>query len=180
MVEPRITGNSPLSSPRLCGSCLRPSYSPKFRKMQEKPFLFALPAEKRYKRGDRNATEEEPSFMGNLPLEGLKIVDIAVLFAAPTISQNMGDFGAEVIKVEHPRLGDSLRALGAAKNDVPLWWKITNRNKKCVTLDLNTPEGQEILKQLVAEADVLTENFRPGTLERWGLGWEVLHALNPR
>src|SRR5947207_2457426 len=118
--------------------------------------------------------------MGNLPLEGLKIVDIAVLFAAPTISQNMGDFGAEVIKVEHPRLGDSLRTLGAAKNDVPLWWKITNRNKKCVTLDLNTPEGQEILKQLVAEADVLTENFRPGTLERWGLGWEVLHALNPR
>jgi len=118
--------------------------------------------------------------MGNLPLEGLKIVDIAVLFAAPTISQNMGDFGAEVIKVEHPRLGDSLRTLGAAKNDVPLWWKITNRNKKCVTLDLNTPDGQEILKQLVAEADVLTENFRPGTLERWGLGWEVLHALNPR
>ena len=118
--------------------------------------------------------------MGTLPLEGLKIVDIAVLFAAPTISQNMGDFGAEVIKVEHPRLGDSLRALGAAKNDVPLWWKITNRNKKCVTLDLNTPEGQEILKQLVADADVLTENFRPGTLERWGLGWEVLHALNPR
>src|SRR5262245_35762208 len=118
--------------------------------------------------------------MSNLPLEGLKVVDIAVLFASPTISQNMGDFGAEVIKVEHPQLGDSLRTLGAAKNGVPLWWKITNRNKKCVTLDLNKPEGQEILKQLVADADVLTENFRPGTLERWGLGWEVLHALNPR
>jgi len=118
--------------------------------------------------------------MGALPLEGLKIVDIAVLFASPTISQNMGDFGAEVIKVEHPRLGDSLRSLGAAKNGVPLWWKITNRNKKCVTLDLGKPEGQEVFKQLIADADVLTENFRPGTLERWGLGWEVLHALNPR
>jgi formyl-CoA transferase len=118
--------------------------------------------------------------MGNLPLEGLKVVDIAVLFASPTISQNMGDFGAEVIKVEHPKLGDSLRSLGAAKNGIPLWWKITNRNKKCVTLDLGKPEGQEIFKQLIADADVLTENFRPGTLEKWGIGWEVLHAINPR
>lgn len=118
--------------------------------------------------------------MATLPLEGLRVVDISVLFASPTISQNMGDFGAEVIKVEHPRLGDSLRSLGAAKEGIPLWWKITNRNKKCVTLDLNTPQGQAILKQLIADADVLTENFRPGTLERWGLGWEVLHALNPR
>jgi len=118
--------------------------------------------------------------MGNLPLEGLKVVDIAVLFASPTISQNMGDFGAEVIKVEHPKLGDSLRSLGAAKNGIPLWWKITNRNKKCVTLDLGKPEGQEIFKQLIADADVLTENFRPGTLEKWGIGWDVLHAINPR
>ncbi len=118
--------------------------------------------------------------MGNLPLEGLKVVDIAVLFASPTISQNMGDFGADVIKVEHPKSGDSLRSLGAAKDGVPLWWKITNRNKRCVTLDLGKPEGQEIFKKLVADADVLTENFRPGTMEKWGLGWEVLHALNPR
>jgi len=118
--------------------------------------------------------------MGNLPLEGLKVVDIAVLFASPTISQNMGDFGADVIKVEHPKLGDSLRSLGAAKNGIPLWWKITNRNKKCVTLDLGKPEGQEIFKRLIADADVLTENFRPGTLEKWGIGWEVLHAINPR
>lgn len=118
--------------------------------------------------------------MGNLPLEGLKVVDIAVLFASPTISQNMGDFGADVIKVEHPKLGDSLRSLGAAKNGIPLWWKITNRNKKCVTLDLGKPEGQEIFKRLIADADVLTENFRPGTMEKWGIGWEVLHAINPR
>ncbi len=118
--------------------------------------------------------------MANLPLEGLKVVDIAVLFASPTISQNMGDFGAEVIKVEHPKLGDSLRTLGAAKNGIPLWWKITNRNKKCVTLDLSKPEGQEIFKQLIADADVLTENFRPGTLEKWGIGWDVIHAINPR
>jgi len=118
--------------------------------------------------------------MGNLPLEGLKVVDIAVLLATPAVSQNMADFGAEVIKVEHPRLGDSLRSLGVAKDGIPLWWKMTNRNKKCITLDLNVPEGQEILKQLITDADVLTENFRPGTLERWGLSWEVLHALNPR
>jgi len=118
--------------------------------------------------------------MNSLPLEGLKVVDAAILFASPTISQNMGDFGAEVIKVEHPKLGDSLRSLGATKNGIPLWWKITNRNKKCVTLDLGKPEGAEIFKKLVADADVVTENFRPGTLERWGLGWEVLHALNPR
>jgi formyl-CoA transferase len=118
--------------------------------------------------------------MGNLPLEGLKVVDIAVLFASPTISQNMGDFGADVIKIEHPKLGDSLRSLGATKNGIPLWWKITNRNKKCVTLDLGKPEGQEIFKRLIADADVLTENFRPGTMEKWGIGWEVLHAINPR
>ena len=95
--------------------------------------------------------------MASLPLEGLKVVDIAVLFAAPTISQNMGDFGAEVIKVEHPKMGDSLRSLGATKDGIPLWWKITNRNKKCVTLNLSAPEGQELLKQLIADADVLTE-----------------------
>ena len=88
--------------------------------------------------------------MDRLPLQGLKVVDIAVLFAGPTISQNMGDFGAEVIKVEHPKTGDSLRSLGAAKDGVPLWWKITNRNKKCVTLNLSTPGGQELLKKLIA------------------------------
>ena len=118
--------------------------------------------------------------MTSLPLEGLNVVDIAVLFAGPTISQNLGDFGADVIKVEHPKLGDSLRSLGATKDGVPLWWKVTNRNKKCVTLDLGKPEGQTLLKELIADADVLTENFRPGTLEKWGLGWDVLHGVNPR
>ena len=118
--------------------------------------------------------------MTSLPLEGLNVVDIAVLFAGPTISQNLGDFGADVIKVEHPELGDSLRSLGATKDGVPLWWKVTNRNKKCVTLDLSKPEGQTLLKELIADADVLTENFRPGTLEKWGLGWDVLHGVNPR
>lgn len=118
--------------------------------------------------------------MMSLPLEGLNVVDIAVLFAGPTISQNLGDFGADVIKVEHPKLGDSLRSLGATKDGVPLWWKVTNRNKKCVTLDLSKSEGQTLLKELIADTDVLTENFRPGTLEKWGLGWDVLHAVNPR
>src|SRR5207247_8694072 len=93
-----------------CTICLNVSLQ-NAEKCKSKVFHCALPAEKRYKRGDRNVTEEGHSFMGTLSLEGLKIVAIAVLFAAPTISQNMGDFGAEVIKVEHPRLGDSLRAL---------------------------------------------------------------------
>ena len=116
----------------------------------------------------------------NGPLHGIRVMDLTRVLAGPWASQVLGDYGAEVIKVEHPKLGDSLRTLGAAKDGVPLWWKITNRNKKCVTLDLHQPEGQELLKQLIAEADVLTENFRPGTLERWGLGWETLHAINPR
>jgi formyl-CoA transferase len=118
--------------------------------------------------------------MGNLPLEGLKVVDIAVLFASPTISQNMGDFGAEVIKVEHPKSGDSLRSLGAAKDGIPLWWKITNRNKRCVTLDLGKSEGQEIFKRLIADADVLTE-FSPGNDGEMGtwMGDAARHQSTP-
>ncbi len=91
----------------------------------------------------------------------------------------MADFGAEVIKVEHPR-GDSLRGFAPKKDGVSLWWKLTGRNKKSITCDLSKPEGQEILKKLVEGADVLVENFRPGTLERWNLSWETLHALNPK
>lgn len=111
------------------------------------------------------------------PLAGLKVIDCATLFAGPVVASLMGDFGASVLKVEHPR-GDSLRSLGWNKDGVPLWWVLAARNKRCVTLDLSRSEGQEILRELVADADVLIENFRPGTMERWGLGPDDLHALN--
>jgi crotonobetainyl-CoA:carnitine CoA-transferase CaiB-like acyl-CoA transferase len=114
-----------------------------------------------------------------LPLAGLRVIDGATLFAGPLLATVLGDFGAEVIKVEHPR-GDPLRGHGHTKNGVPLWWKQVNRNKKAITLNLGTPAGAAIFKQLAATADVVVENFRPGTMERWGLGWDVLHALNPR
>ncbi len=112
-------------------------------------------------------------------LEGVTVIDIATLFAGPWIATYMADFGADVIKVEHPR-GDSLRGFAPKKDGVSLWWKLTGRNKKSITCDLSKPGGQEILKKLVEGADVLVENFRPGTLERWNLSWETLHALNPK
>jgi formyl-CoA transferase len=112
------------------------------------------------------------------PLEGLKVVDMATLFAGPVIATMMADFGADVIKVEHPR-GDNLRSLGWAKDGVSLWWALIGRNKRSVTLNLSDPEGQELAKRLLADADVLVEGFRPGTLERWNLGPDVLHELNP-
>ncbi len=113
------------------------------------------------------------------PLEGLKVIDVSTLFAGPLVATLLADFGADVIKVEHPR-GDALRTLGWAKDGVSLWWLVVNRNKRCVTLDLSKPTGQELLRQLVRDADMVVENFRPGTLERWGLGYDDLHAINPR
>lgn len=113
-----------------------------------------------------------------LPLDGIKVLDIGTLFAGPWIATYMADFGAEVIKVEHPK-GDSIRNFAPRKDGVSLWWKLAGRGKKSITCDLSKPEGQEILKKLCAGADVLVENFRPGTLEKWGLGWPALHEINP-
>ncbi|HET9016751.1 MAG TPA: CoA transferase [Thermomicrobiaceae bacterium] len=113
------------------------------------------------------------------PLAGIRVLDIATLFAGPMIAAFLGDFGADVIKVEHPT-GDSVRRHGYTKDGVSLWWKVIGRNKRAVTLNLSRPEGQELLLRLVADADVLIENFRPGTLERWNLGPERLLAVNPR
>jgi crotonobetainyl-CoA:carnitine CoA-transferase CaiB-like acyl-CoA transferase len=114
-----------------------------------------------------------------LPLAGLKVLDIATLFAGPVAAMLLGDFGAEVLKIEHPK-GDAVRHHGANKNGVPLWWKMMGRNKRAATLYLGHPEGQALFKRLVRDADVVVENFRPGTLERWGLGYDVLSELNPR
>jgi crotonobetainyl-CoA:carnitine CoA-transferase CaiB-like acyl-CoA transferase len=113
------------------------------------------------------------------PLRGVRVLDMATLFAGPVIATQMGDYGADVIKIEHPR-GDSLRGLGWSKDGHSLWWLLCARNKRPVTLDLSTPQGAAIAKELAAEADVLIENFRPGTMERWGLGWDELKAINPR
>ncbi len=117
--------------------------------------------------------------VGKGPLSGLKILDIATVFAGPMAATMLGDFGADVIKIEHPTKADSVRWHGASKDGVGLWWKIIGRNKRTITLYLGSPEGQEILKQLVVDADVLIENFRPGTLERWGLSPDILHEINP-
>ncbi|GAA1168345.1 CoA transferase [Streptomyces hebeiensis] len=114
------------------------------------------------------------------PLRGLRVIDLATLFAGPLCATMLGDFGAEVIKVEHPRRPDPSRGHGPAKDGVGLWWKLLGRNKRNITLDLSTPGGRDVLLRLVADADVLIENFRPGTLEKWGLGWDELSAANPR
>src|SRR5690606_24635638 len=92
----------------------------------------------------------------------------------------LGDFGAEVIKIERPPNGDTLRNMGPKKDGIGLWWLVSGRNKKSLTLDLKAPEGLNILRELLKAADVLVENYRPGVMERMGLGWDELHALNPR
>ncbi|MFR9724848.1 CaiB/BaiF CoA transferase family protein [Streptomyces sp. MS19] len=114
------------------------------------------------------------------PLEGLRVLDLATLFAGPLAATMLGDFGAEVVKVEHPRRPDPSRGHGPGKDGVGLWWKFLGRNKRTITLDLSTPGGRDVLLRLAAGADVVIENFRPGTLERWGLGWDELSAANPR
>lgn len=113
------------------------------------------------------------------PLANVTVLDIASFMAAPMTAMWLGDFGADVIKIEHPD-GDMMRGWGSLKDDVPLFWKMVARNKRSVTLDLHKPQGQELLRRMATKADVLVENFRPGTLERWGLAYETLHALNPR
>jgi crotonobetainyl-CoA:carnitine CoA-transferase CaiB-like acyl-CoA transferase len=114
------------------------------------------------------------------PLKGLRVIELGVLLAGPFCGQILGDLGAEVIKVEPPGQGDPLRDWGTVKKDGHgVWFPIVARNKKCITLDLRQAEGQEVLKDLIKEADFLLENFRPGTLEKWGLGYDVLSAINP-
>ena len=118
--------------------------------------------------------------MSAAPLAGVRVLDISTLFAGPLAATFLGDFGADVIKVEHPAKPDAARGHGPAKNGVNLWWKTLGRNKRTVTINLGSPDGAALLLRLVADADVLIENFRPGTLERWGIGPAELHAANPR
>ncbi|MGI6870006.1 CaiB/BaiF CoA transferase family protein [Amycolatopsis sp. 3B14] len=112
-------------------------------------------------------------------LTGCRVVDLSTLFAGPFAAMMLGDHGADVVKIEHPA-GDDLRHWGRQKDGVPLFFKTVNRNKKLVAVDLHHVEGQEVVRRLVSRADVLISNFRPGRLAAWGLGWPVLHSLNPR
>ena len=121
----------------------------------------------------------------NGPLDGLRILDLSTVVAGPFAAGLLGDYGAEVVKVEMPAGkdgsgGDALRGLAPHKDGVPLWWKVTNRNKRGLTLDLRRPEGRVVLARLVRQSDVLVENFRPGTLDRWGITAAWLHGLNPK
>lgn len=114
------------------------------------------------------------------PLAGLKVVELGTLIAGPFASRICAEFGAEVIKVESPDGGDPLRKWRKLYEGTSLWWFVQARNKRSITLNLKHEAGREVLKKLLADADILIENFRPGVLEKLGLGWEVLHALNPR
>lgn len=125
------------------------------------------------------ATEEQLKAYG--PLADLRVIEMGVLLAGPFCGQLLGDYGAEVIKIEQPGLGDPMRNWGQEKpHGKSLWWPVIARNKKSITLNAREVEGQEIVKQLVEEADILIENFRPGTMERWNLGYEELARVNPR
>lgn len=114
------------------------------------------------------------------PLAGLKVVDASTILAGPMCAQILGDFGADVIKVEHPRGGDGMREHGLQKDGHGLWWKMISRNKRSIGLYLGDEEAARVFRALVDEADVLIENFRPGVMARWGLGYEQLSETNPR
>lgn len=122
-----------------------------------------------------NASEER-----QLPLHGLKVLELGQLIAGPFATKLLGEFGADVIKIEPPGTGDPLRKWRMLEEGTSLWWHVQTRNKRSVALDLRSKEGQDLARKLAAEADVVVENFRPGTLDNWGLGWEALSALNPR
>jgi crotonobetainyl-CoA:carnitine CoA-transferase CaiB-like acyl-CoA transferase len=113
------------------------------------------------------------------PLQGIRVIDFSTVYAGPITAMLLGDYGADVLKIELPA-GDPARTHGWSVKGHGLWWKVIARNKEAMTLDVRTPEGREIILKLVADADVMTENFRPGVLEGWGLGPDELHAVNPR
>jgi formyl-CoA transferase len=114
------------------------------------------------------------------PLKGIKVLELGTLIAGPFCTRLMAEFGAEVIKIESPEGGDPLRKWRKLHDGTSLWWYVQARNKKSVTLNLRMPEAQEIVRKLVKDADIVVENFRPGAMEKWNLGWEALSAVNPR
>jgi formyl-CoA transferase len=130
---------------------------------------------------DRQPDQRDQAAGTDLPLSDVRVVELGQLLAGPFCGQLLGDFGADVIKIEDPGRGDPMREWGREKpHGKSLWWPVVARNKRSVTCNLRVPEGQDLVRRLVAEADVLLENFRPGTLERWGLAPEQLWEINPR
>ena len=118
--------------------------------------------------------------MAKAPLDGLRVIEMGSLIAGPFCGQILGDFGAEVIKLEDPKVGDPMRQWGRSKpQGLSPWWPVIGRNKKSVTVDLRTGEGRDLARSLIAKADVVVENFRPGTMEAWGMGYEALSADHP-
>jgi formyl-CoA transferase len=114
-----------------------------------------------------------------LPLRGVRVLDLSNLLAGPMTGMFLADFGAEVIKVEHPSTSDGMRSWGTLKDNIGLFFKVINRNKKLITLDLHHEKAQAVVRRMIADVDVVIENFRPGTLERWGIGYADLAAINP-
>jgi crotonobetainyl-CoA:carnitine CoA-transferase CaiB-like acyl-CoA transferase len=114
------------------------------------------------------------------PLAGIRVIEIGTLIAAPFAARLMGEFGADVIKIEAPENGDPLRKWRKLHEGTSLWWYLQSRNKKSVCVNLKSPDGVDVVKRLVADADVIIENLRPGALEKLGLGWDVLHEINPK
>ena len=112
-------------------------------------------------------------------LQGVRVIEMGQLIAGPFCGKTLGEFGADVIKIEAPEGGDPLRSWRLVKEGTSVWWQVQSRNKRSLALDLRQPQGQEIARLLIAEADVLIENFRPGTLESWGMSPDEIHALNP-
>ena len=117
--------------------------------------------------------------MGRKALEGLRVLEMGQLIAGPFASRLLAEFGAEVIKIESPTTGDPIRSWRVVENGTSLWWYVQSRNKKSVTIDLRQQDGQELIRGLVKEIDILIENFRPGTMEKWGLSYEELKKINP-
>src|SRR5271154_3883287 len=115
-----------------------------------------------------------------LPLYGVKVIELGTLIAGPSCGRLLAEFGAEVIKIEAPDGGDQLRQWRKMVGDTSLWWYTQARNKKSVTVNMRVPEGQEIVRKLAVQADIVVENFRPGALEKWNLGWEQLSVTNPK
>ena len=128
-------------------------------------------------RADATTADAGPPVSG--PFDDLRVIDIATLFAGPSAATILADFGADVLKIEHPTRPDGARTHGKSKDGKGLWWLMLGRNKRTATLDLSRPQGKEVFLRLVRDADIVVENFRPGTLEKWGLDYETLAAANP-
>jgi formyl-CoA transferase len=131
------------------------------------------------KTAERKSTVHTDSRIPAAALRGVRVIEMGQLIAGPFAGKTLAEFGADVIKIEPPGAGDPLRNWRMIKEGTSVWWQVQSRNKRSIALDLRNPEGQDIAKKLIAEADVLIENFRPGTLEGWGMGWEALSKLNP-